>query len=396
MARGEIVAIPGAEVTPVSGVVLYNYLNCSPRHHTDNRGLALGILNDGYAGFLADHDALVIEAATYGVTLGAVLGNPWGKGGNGTQDYQTLPNGFTTTQRLDQIIKATEAGFTDLSTQILATTEPSSTVLYIGSTPVGTMADNGYTDLIDAGYIFCFDALTTYDADSAMFLEALALFETNHVLAEANKEYKGLPLVAWPLSERNPGWGSSNRVSLEDAPAGSAWWWRTPGNDGPWDYDAVVRALDAGLDLWIRLDQLSDAERTALFELVATYGTTAEFGGYIPTAQSGCSGVIAKLSCSNFYPLSAWAPEQFRFDRFSGSADPFLYGSSAGGPKALIGGDSVTIPPVGPVPQFWTQQGYGNRSSFSGFGGGGFLGGSSGNHHGGSLGSSEFFDITHD
>lgn len=248
--------------TTTRRIILYDYQNASPRNQADNHGLDLDILGDGYSLFLADHETRSETAAAYGVRLGIAINSPFGRG----TGVEELPNGEYTGYFLDALLRAEADGFTDLEADFVANTDPSKTVIYLGSIPVTTFAEAGLSDLIAAGYAFCFDAITTHDADSVMIAQAKELAKTNMVWAEANKEYKGLPLVGFAGLWENP-----KRVSIAQAPHDSVWWWRTAGNDGDWDIDKAKNALDNGLVLWVRLDQLTADQQTELYQLVATY-----------------------------------------------------------------------------------------------------------------------------
>lgn len=382
MGRGDIEPVDAT--AGIGSIRLYNYVQASARHYSDRRGLNQDIIDNDFPAFFSEHNAFESEADNYGVTLGLFLWHPWGRGGNGTDDYQPLPGGDYTTQRLDQILKAEEAGYTWITDGVRANTTPSRTIIYIGSTPVMTMEDAGFGDLIDDGYGFAFDALTTYDEDSEMFQEALALSETNDTLAEANRVDKGLPLVAFVRL-----WGRPGRVKLEDAPDDSAWWWTSPANDGDWDIDRAAEALANGLRLFVNLRHLSDDERVELYGLVESYVSTGSVASFVPPVHdspAGCSGAIVAQTCTARAILAGVVWPRFPLERLMRSNLSLMPTSDSSGPHAFLGGDAVEIPEPGPVPQFWVQQGIGFHGGYLGFGGG-FLGGGGGNQHGGKLGS---------
>lgn len=106
--------------------------------------------------------------------------------------------------------------------------------------------------------------------------------------------------------------------------------------------------------------------------------------GEIVAQGSGCYPTIQSRGCCT---QAVWPPaEQYWFNlRFIANAlGPFLTGGSGGGGhNAFIGGDAVTIPDPGPVPQFWSQgSGYG-YGGYSGGGGGFAWNVRNGNPHGG-------------
>lgn len=247
--------------------ILFDYLNCSPRNVADNRGLDLAILSGGYAEFLAEYWVRKAEAEAFGVTLGIALNSPWGRGPS-----TELPNGEFTGYRLDQRIQAEADGF-DLTDDLITNTVPDETFIYVGSVPVGTFHEAGLSHFVGEGYRFGIDALTVHDEGGDMFSEALAVEDGRFldVCAEANASYKGLPLIGFKGF-----WESESRVALEDAPENSVWWWRTEGNDGAWEPDTASRAMSYGLRPWVRLNQLTEAERFDLYRRAAPYEAVAE------------------------------------------------------------------------------------------------------------------------
>lgn len=392
MGRGDIEAIGQSEEIAGGDILLYNYVPASNRHFSNQRGLHQEILDDDFPAFLAEHDGFVAEAAEYEVTLGMLFWHPWGRGGNGVDDYQPLPNGDYTTQRLDQILKAEEAGYTWITDGVRNNCDPDKTILYIGSTPVMSLDDAGFTPLIEDGFGFAFDAATTYDEDSEMFQACVALAETNETLVEANRVDQGLPLAAFVKL-----WSRQNRVPIEDAPSRSAWWWRSAANDGDWDIDKAAFALLNGLILWVQLNNLTESERNELYEIVAEYSTTATITSMIieidedQPNDGACSGAILAQTCVTKAILEATIWPRFPFERFSRSTIGLFQGDGSGNRPHFISGDATEPTVPGPVPQLWVQQGIGFHGGYSGFGGG-FIGGGSGNRHG-PFGSTEGFGI---
>lgn len=254
---------------------LYNFLPCSPRSLVQDRGLDLTILSGGYTDFLASHNSYKTEATAAGITLGTFLHNPWGRG----PGYRRLPNGAYTSMFLDQIAQAWDAGYTTLTADILANTTASTTILYIGSVPDGTLLNvqgagaidlsaKNYSEFVSAGYGFAFDALTTYNGSGILHAYASSLSDAgdNYILAEANRFANGIPLLA-----THDLWSNPNRVQPEDAPANSMYWWRAATLDGPFSLSTAKAYLEAGLKLAVRLNQLTDSERASLFQMVAEY-----------------------------------------------------------------------------------------------------------------------------
>lgn len=278
----------------MSTIILYDFVSCGSRHYTDNRGLSLELLANGFEGLLTNHRAYKARAAQFNITLGLALWHPWGRGGtayNG-QHYQQLPNGEYTTQRLDGILEAEAAGFTWITDDLRANTTPSETFIYTGSVPYFTYADAGLSTLISDGYGFAFDALTVFDVGSPTFTQALTLFGTNKVLAEANKTDKGLPLLAFADF-----WTWDTRVAPADAPANSAWWWRNETQDIPWNLEIASAMVGEGLKPWVNLSKLDGDQRDALFKAVATSG---KIPGYIPPVSWPGGETVNEISKANW------------------------------------------------------------------------------------------------
>lgn len=249
---------------------LYNYVFPSSGDSDENRGFAQSLLDNGYAQYLADkHGLYEAEAAAAGVTLGLDLINGWGRDDESLQ----LPNGVYTSQRLDQKVKCFEDGFTTITDDIHDNTDPTKTRLYVGAIPVNTMAYYGWTEEIQMGYGWIFDALSAYDADSPMFQEALALSNNGarDVSAEANGSNKGLPLFAFAGL-----WEIPARVNFTEAPPYCSWCWRREETDDAWNHTKAVEALSYDLRLSVRLENLTSPQRSSLYAAIVEAGEYAE------------------------------------------------------------------------------------------------------------------------
>lgn len=261
-------------------MVLWDYLNCSPRTFSVDRGFDLAILSGGYQAFLVDHYKRVERARRFGIRLGLALGNPWGRG----PDQVQLPDNpdDATSQRFDQKLRCAEQGFTTITQQIHDNTDPETTFLYIGSVPASTMTDEGYDEELELGYNrWAFDILTQWPLESAMFQEILAL-KAGHpqrdILTEANSlPPKGLPMLAFADL-----WENANRTSPVGAPVDSAWWWRREAEDGAWDIDRVRARRLQGLRFWVRHEQITEAQQDELWDTLArlpAVGRYSSIGG---------------------------------------------------------------------------------------------------------------------
>lgn len=273
---------------PSRQIILYSFYHYASGSYDDgDRGFPAGLVSGGWASILdngtsaGSYIPFQTEAAAQGCTLGFLPQNPFGRG----SATATVPvSGNATSQRLDQRRQLWEDGFTSGNASyadFLANTEPRETIVYVGScwlsTSAGTVVGEGYYDLLNLGYGVAFDALTQHEGTTPLFAEVQALDTAGHdVITEANGLLvdggsQGLPAIAFANL-----WGLGTRMQPADAPDGSIWWWRTS-DDGAWSLSAVAAFLATGEPgtrrLAVRLDQLTEEERTALYQLAAEYET---------------------------------------------------------------------------------------------------------------------------
>lgn len=265
-------------------ITLYYARHYAGNDPATNRGFGAALLAGGWAQAMSDNgDAggsyldFKAEAAAFGVTLGFMPQNPFGRGSASA----TIPvSGNSTTQRLDQKRQLWLDGYTSGNASyedFLANTTPEETIVYVGScslsTAPGDVAGEGYHELLNLGYGLVADALTQHEGSTPLFDEFEALHQAGFdVLTEANgtapEGSYGLPALAFAGL-----WANGSRMQPGAAPPMSGHWWRTEANDGAWSLSTNRGFVLSGARrrLFIRLDQLGQSDRFALYAAVAAF-----------------------------------------------------------------------------------------------------------------------------